>query len=517
MTFYATVSHMAGASEERWAGWGDPARAVTLPPRIAALLDAALGVRRGPGRVQLADVAVGAPSLEPPALQALYDAVGAEHVRTDPPARARHSAGKSTADLIRQRAGQTPHAPDAVVYPGSHEEVLAVLRACDEHRVIVVPFGGGTSVVGGLAPRPGTAIALDLRRLDRLLGVDAVSRTATLQAGVRAPHADTLLAPHGFTLGHLPQSYEYATIGGFAATRSSGQASSGYGRFDDMVVGLTVAAPAGTVELGRAPASAAGPDLRQLFLGSEGTLGVVTSVTVRVRPRPSVRRFEGWRFESFEAGTAAVRHLAQDGPLPTVLRLSDEYETAVGAHGSGGSLLVIGYEDGDRDASEVLRGAGGQPLGAEPGEEWAAGRFAAPYLRDALLDAGAFAETLETATFWSRLPGLYAAVRTALLDALEPALVLCHISHVYETGASLYFTVVCALGEDPLDRWARAKAQASEAILTAGGTISHHHGVGTEHRDGYLREVGPLAVDALRAVKARLDPNGILNPGILLP
>src|SRR6266542_3629304 len=158
-----------------------------------------------------------------------------------------------------------------------------------------------------------------------------------------------------------------------------------------------------------------------------------------------------------------------------------------------------------------------QPLGAEPGEEWAAGRFAAPYLRDALLDAGAFAETLETATFWSRLPGLYAAVRTALLDALEPALVLCHISHVYETGASLYFTVVCALGEDPLDRWARAKAQASEAILTAGGTISHHHGVGTEHRDGYLREVGPLAVDALRAVKARLDPNGILNPGILLP
>jgi alkyldihydroxyacetonephosphate synthase len=507
---------MAESSEERWAGWGSPRRAVTLPPRIGALLDAALGVRPGPAPVAVADVQVGPSGLPTPARQALADAVGAEHVRTDAEARVWHSAGKSTADLIRQRAGVAPHAPDAVVYPGSHDEVLAVLRACDAHRVVVVPFGGGTSVVGGLAPRPGITIALDLRRLDRLLAVDPVSRTATLAAGVRGPDADALLAPHGFILGHLPQSYEYATVGGFAATRSSGQASSGYGRFDDMVVGLTVATPAGTVELGRAPASAAGPDLRQLFLGSEGALGVITSVTVRVRPTPASRRFEGWRFESFDAGTAAVRRLAQDGPLPAVLRLSDEYETAVGAHASGGCLLVVGYES-DVDAAVPLRDAGGMPLGTGPGEEWAASRFAGPYLRDALLDAGAFAEVLETATFWSRLPGLYAGVRTALLEALDPALVLCHISHVYETGASLYFTVVCALGDDPLGRWARAKVRAGEVILAAGGTITHHHGVGTDHRDGYAREVGPLAIDALRAVKASLDPNGILNPGILLP
>jgi alkyldihydroxyacetonephosphate synthase len=507
--------------EGRWAGWGDPARAVTLPPRIHALLDAALGVRPGPGPVELADVKLAPSRLSPQALDALAGSGLAQHVRTDAEARARHCAGKSTADLVRLRAGETPHPPDAVVYPGSHDEVLDVLRACDEHRITVVPFGGGTSVVGGLAPAAGATdrpvIALDLRRLDRLVGVDPISRTATLQAGLRAPQADALLAAHGYTLGHLPQSYEYATIGGFAATRSSGQASSGYGRFDSMVVGLTVATPTGTVELGQAPASAAGPDLRQLFLGSEGALGVITSVTLRVRPLPASRRFEGWRFESFQAGTNAVRRLAQDGPLPAVLRLSDEFETATGSHGSGGCLLVAGYEGGGPDAAQVLREAGGTPLGAEPGEEWAATRFAAPYLRDAMLDAGAFVEVVETATFWSRLPDLYAGVRTALLEALDPALVLCHISHVYETGASLYFTVVCALGDDPLGRWAAAKAQASDAILAAGGTISHHHGVGTDHRAWYEREIGPLGVQALRAVKSRLDPNGILNPGILLP
>ena len=509
---------MADGSGGRWAGWGDPGRAVPLPAALRPLLQA-LGVRAGPGRVELADVVLAPSRLPTAAERALVAAVGAEHVHADTASRARHSAGKSTPDLVHQRAGRAPDPPDAVVHPGSHDEVLAVLAACTEHRVAVVPYGGGTSVVGGLASGPGPAIALELRRLDRVLAIDPIARTARLQAGLRAPEADRLLAAHGYTLGHLPQSYEYATIGGFAATRSSGQASAGYGRFDDMVVGLTVATPAGGLELGRAPASAAGPDLRQLFLGSEGALGVVTSVTLRVRPRPQSQRYEGWRFPSFEAGTAAVRRLAQDGPLPAVLRLSDGYETALTAPGIDGCLLVTGYDGDGPDAGAALRAAGGTSLGAEPGEAWAAGRFAAPYLRDALLDAGAFAETLETATFWSTLPGLYAATRGALLDALapQPRIVLCHISHVYETGASLYFTVLFALGDAPLQRWAQAKARASDAILDNGGTISHHHGVGTAHRDWYVREVGPLAVDLLRAVKSTVDPAGILNPGVLIP
>jgi alkyldihydroxyacetonephosphate synthase len=262
-------------------------------------------------------------------------------------------------------------------------------------------------------------------------------------------------------------------------------------------------------------------------------------VTVRIRPLPEQRIYEGWRFASFEEGAAALRRLAQDGPRPTVLRLSDETETFIGlaqpdAIGSGldnadaGCMAIAGYEGTAEDtaqrreqAAAVLRACGGTLVGAEPGERWAHGRYSAPYLRDALLDVGAFAETLETAAFWSRIPELYAAVRTALTEKLTeagtPPLVMCHISHVYENGASLYFTVVSAQGDDPVAHWAPAKHAANEAILGAGGTISHHHGVGTDHRDWYVREAGPLAVDALRAVKRRLDPEGLLNPGVLLP
>jgi alkyldihydroxyacetonephosphate synthase len=418
--------------------------------------------------------------------------------------------------------------------------VVEVLEVCSQHWVAVVPFGGGTSVVGGLAPHARSYagfVAMDLRRLDRLLELDTESRVATLEPGVLAPRAEALLRERGFTLGHFPQSYEWASIGGFAATRSSGQASAGYGRFDEMVMQLRVATPIGTLELGRAPKSAAGPDLRQLVLGSEGAFGVITSVSVRVRPVPEASGNEGWRFSTFDAGVAATRRLAQDGPVPAVLRLSDEVETAIGLVdpkqiGSGepqsGCLLVVRYEGsaasvaGQREGvAAVLRDAGGEPLGDQPGERWAAGRYAAPYLRDALLDVGAFAETLETATFWSNLPRLYAAVRDALTGSLTEQgalpLVLCHVSHVYPAGASLYFTVVCAQGDDPVPQWRHAKTAASEAIIAAGGTISHHHGVGTDHRDWLEGEIGLPSIEILRAVKQRLDPAGILNPGVLVP
>ncbi|MEZ7002535.1 FAD-binding oxidoreductase [Streptomyces sp. AD55] len=526
-----------------WNGWGDPDRAAPLPDTVTGLLRDLLGVTpRETPSVRPDDAAPPASPLAAPALRALRSAVGdrADRVRTDADARLRHTRGKSTPDLLRMRAGDTADAPAAVVLPESHDEVLAVLRACAAHGVALVPFGGGTSVVGGLAPEdPRPFAALDLRHMNRLLALDPVSRTATLQAGLRAPDAEELLAAEGYTLGHFPQSYEWATLGGFAATRSSGQASAGYGRFDEMVLGLTLATPEGTLDTGRAPRSAAGPDLRQLLLGSEGAFGVITSITVRIRPRPRVRRYEGWRFDSFEAGAAALRRLAQDGPRPTVLRLSDETETLVGLaqpdaigasldRSDAGCLAVVGFEGTEEDtarrredAAAVLREAGGTCAGDEPGERWARGRFDAPYLRDALLDAGALAETLETAAYWSRLPGLYAAVRDALTRTLTeagtPPLVMCHISHVYENGASLYFTVVSAQGEDPVAHWTRAKHAANEAILTAGGTITHHHAVGTDHRDWYVREAGALGIEALRAVKQRLDPAGLLNPGVLLP
>ncbi|HET9924514.1 MAG TPA: FAD-linked oxidase C-terminal domain-containing protein, partial [Methylomirabilota bacterium] len=286
----------------------------------------------------------------------------------------------------------------------------------------------------------------------------------------------------------------------------------------------------------RAPKSAAGPDLRQLILGSEGALGVITSLTLGLDPAPEHRVYEGWSLPSFAHGTAVVRRLAQDGPRPTVLRLSDEAETAmglaragaVGGGGgpSGGCLAIVGWEGGyeeverrRRATAELLLSAGAQAVPGA-GDAWAAGRFQAPYLRDALLDAGALVETLETVTFWHALPGLYAAVTTALRETLSgagtPPAVLCHISHVYASGASLYFTVACAQLADPIAQWQAAKAAAGEAILTAGGSISHHHGVGSEHRELYPQEVGPLGIEVLRAVKRTLDPAGILNPGVLL-
>ncbi|MEU4037477.1 FAD-binding oxidoreductase [Streptomyces collinus] len=523
-----------------WNGWGDPAKAAPLPDSVTGLLHDLLGVKpRTTPALALEDIDVPAPTAAPAALEALARAAGgAEHVRTDAESRVRHTRGKSTPDLLRLRVGDVADIPQAVVLPATHDEVLAVLRACGAHGLATVPFGGGTSVVGGLTPERSAFVALDLRRMNRLQAVDPVSRTAVLQPGLRAPEAEALLAEHGFTLGHFPQSFEWATIGGFAAARSSGQASAGYGRFDDMVLGLTLATPEGTIETGRAPRSAAGPDLRQLVLGSEGAFGVITSVLVRVRPLPATRVHEGWRFATFAEGTEALRRLAQDGPSPTVLRLSDETETLIGlaqpdAIGAGlesgaGCMAITGYEGTAEDtalrreqAAAVLTECGGTLVGTEPGDRWAHGRYSAPYLRDALLDVGAFAETLETAAFWSRVPELYDAVRTALTDTLTgagtPPLVMCHISHVYENGASLYFTVVSAQGADPVAHWAPAKHAANDAVLAAGGTITHHHGVGTDHRDWYVREAGPLGVEALRAVKRRLDPDGLLNPGVLLP
>ncbi|MEV4574233.1 FAD-binding oxidoreductase [Nonomuraea jabiensis] len=522
-----------------WSGWGDPALARELPSGVRALLRDFLGVRAPDvPAVGLESVRLPPVALPEPLLGLLAEVVGSAYVLTSHEARVRHTRGKSTPDLLRMRAGDGSAAPDAVVLPGSHEEVAELLRVCSAERVAVIPFGGGTSVVGGLTASGAGftgVIALDLGRLDRLLSVDAESLVASFEPGVRAPEAERLLAAHGLTLGHFPQSFEYATLGGFAAARSSGQASAGYGRFDDMVVGLTVATPIGTLDLGRAPKSAAGPDLRQLVLGSEGVFGVITSLRLRVRRAPDERRYEGWRFGTFAEGTAAMRALAQEGPLPTVLRLSDETETMIGlakpdAIGSGGSgcLLIAGHESGgvleggsvaarQAGAAAVLTRMGGEPLGAEPGQAWERGRFSAPYLRDSLLAAGATVETLETAGFWANLPRLYDAVRLALAGALGSPLVMCHISHVYETGASLYFTVVVAQEGDPVAQWERAKEAVNTAIVAAGGTISHHHGVGRDHREAYAAEVGPVGVSILQAVKDRLDPAGILNPGTLIP
>lgn len=526
-------------TEMHWSRWGDPAHAQPLADAARALVEAAFGEAPKRDVSRLDAVRLPDPQLAADLIAGLEHLVGKDNVRLDHETRVRHTRGKSTPDLIKMRDGDGSDAPDAVVLPSNHDDVAAIVDWCSDHRVALVPFGGGTSVVGGLvAQREGYAgvVALDLRRLNRLLDVDQESCTATLEAGLLGPQAEALLAEHGLTIGHFPQSFEYASIGGFAATRSSGQSSSGYGRFDAAVVGVSVATPIGTLDLGSAPANAAGPDLRQLVLGSEGAFGVITAVRLRVRKRPETKVYEGWRFSSFLEGTAALRDLAQSTASPTVLRLSDEAETSlnlakpseVGAASTGGCLMITGFEgeparvEADRAAVTArLVQLGGEPLGEAPGTSWAAGRFHGPYLRDSFLDAGVLVETLETATFWSNLKPLYDGVRTALEGALTeqgtPPIVLCHISHVYETGASLYFTVAAKQLENPLAQWAKAKTAASDAMIAAGATITHHHAVGQDHKPWLAKEIGPVGVQILRAVKNSIDPAGVLNPGVLIP
>ncbi|GAB2923394.1 FAD-binding oxidoreductase [Rhodococcus aerolatus] len=525
-----------------WNAWGVAEAAHPLPEQVRTLLGQALGVEhRDTPSVAEADVVLEPVVLPAAARAALEAAVGASGVDSSDATRLRHAGGRSTPDLLRRRGRAPQAAPDAVVAPGSVPEVQAVLAVAVEHDLAVVPFGGGTGVVGGVDPvradRAGV-VCLDLHRFDRLLALDEVSGTATLEAGLRGPQAESLLRERGFSLGHYPQSFRHATVGGFAATRSSGQASAGHGRFDDMVEALTLVTPRGVLAPGRAPGSAAGPDLTRLVLGSEGTLGVITDVTVRVHRVPEVTRYAGWSFPDLATGADALRTLAQSGSLPTVVRLSDEVETAMnlalaadvgGASPAAGGCLAVTTVEGTTahadarhaEVTALLRAAGGTPLGEAPARGWEAGRFDAPHLRDALLDVNAVAETLETATTWSRLHALKAAVTTALVETLTaagtPPLVMAHVSHVYPAGASLYLTVVFARGDDPAARWAAAKTAAGDAIAAAGATITHHHAVGRDHRPWMRAEVGDLGLDVLRAVKDALDPAGVCNPGVLIP
>ena len=526
-------------SQMHWSRWGDPARTSAVSETMRELIEAFLGPLEERPAVAREDVRLPEVGLDEHHLAALRGLVGDEHVHTDDEWRVARTRGKSTPDLLKLRSGDGSDAPDAVVRPLDHADVAAVVRFCADNDVALVPFGGGTSVVGGLAARrDGYAgvIALDLRRMTRLLDVDPVSGTATLEAGLLGPEAEALLAEHGLTIGHFPQSFQYASIGGFAATRSSGQSSAGYGRFDSLVMAMKVATPLGDLVLGSSPANAAGPDLRELVMGSEGAFGVITEVTLKVRPVPEVKVYEGWRFASFAEGADAMRRLAQGRAMPTVLRLSDEAETsvnlarpdAVGSESAGGCLMITGYE-GTLDQVSRARAAstalltelGGTSLGEEPGAHWAAGRFDGPYLRDALLDVGVLVETFETVTSWSNLSRVYDAVKAAVEGNLSgqgtPPLVLCHISHVYETGASLYFTVAAKELPDGLAQWLPAKAAASDAMIAAGASITHHHAVGQDHKPWLAEEIGPVGVEMLRAVKERIDPRGVLNPGILIP
>ena len=538
------------ARRSRWWGWGDDAHAGALPEAALPLLREELGAdgaARGP--VPIDDVRLADPALGDPVLDRLRAVAG---VTTDRVTRIVHAAGKGYVDLVRLRSGRPDDAPDAVVRPGDEAGVQAVLEICSAERIAVVPFGGGTSVVGGLTPlREGFAgvISLDLGGLTGVGRLDERSGTAVVRAGMQGPELEALLGAEGWTLGHFPQSFEYISIGGAVATRSAGQASTGMGRIDELVAGLRCCTPAGVMDLPAMPGTAAGPDLRELLVGSEGALGVITEATLRVRRAPATARYEAWVLPDFTAGAEAFRELEQAGTAPDVARLSDVHETRhslllsgalegtkgdlvrryLGARGiDGGCLMVLGWlgtaeSIGLRREAAVagVRGAGGAGLGTAAGRAWERNRYHGPYLRDHLLDRGVLAETLETATTWDNVLSLYRGVGDALRQSLAargtPPIVWCHISHLYPTGCSLYFTFLARQERGAeIEQWAAAKGAACEAIVTGGGTISHHHAVGLDHAPYLPREVGDLGVAALRAAKGALDPAGVMNPGKLL-
>ncbi len=549
----AAAGPAAAQPAMRWWGWSEPSHPPLLGARAQHSLRARLGATAPPQPpVALAQVRLEDSALSGSAGEELRKLLGGDRVSLDREARVRHAAGRGYLDLVRLRRGELQGAPDAVVSVGDARETLALLELCGRRSIAVVPFGGGTSVVGGLAPLRGrheAVIALDLARVVGIESLDRRSLTVTAGAGTRVAALESALAAQGLTLGHFPQSFEHVSLGGCAATRSAGQASTGYGRFEDLVLGLRLLTPSCEVELLPTPASAAGPDLRRLIVGSEGVLGVIDRLTLQIAPRPSSRRYDGLMFADFEGGMEALRQLAQDGVAPAVARLSDEQETQLTFELAGsslsrraaslylaargrrqGCLAILGFEGVEagrvraerRHALRIAHEHGAIALGRSPGKAWLASRFAAPYMRDELLTHGILVETLETASTWSNLSPLKVAVQRAIEGALQrcgtPPIVGCHVSHLYETGASLYFTFLAQalLGEEQR-QWQAVKDAASEAIVEGGGTITHHHAIGRDHAAYLQREIGAGGVAALAALKAQLDPQEIMNPGKLLP
>ncbi len=551
-------------SKISWNGWGWSAHKDTLSAReeLWAWLAGELGMPAllaTPARA-LEDIALPKSRLDSETRAKLVAMLGAENVRDDAYERAFHARGRSYHDVVRLRAGDLTAAPDAVLYPRSTGEVLALLALAAEYEIAIVPFGGGTSVVGGVSALSGSfrmVLTLDLSLMDRLIDVDAMERKATAEAGIYGPALEEGLREKGLTLGHHPQSFEFSTLGGWIAHRGAGQGSNRYGRAEDWFAGAKLATPRGLLVTNDFPASAAGPQLGDLLPGSEGVFGVITEATIRVRPLPQASDYRGYLFPDFAAGTAAIRAAMQEELPATMLRLSDAEETrfyrAYSSLGKTSGLghrlgelylkmrgfddnvaaLIAGFEgdakaihDARKRFAAIAHKLGALALGEGTGNRWREGRFHGPYLREPMMDRGIGVDTLETAVGWSKLETLHTAVRSALDTAMRATapmegahgIVLCHISHSYPDGASLYFTAIFPRAlESEIAQWQAIKKAASDAIVANGGTISHHHGIGEDHLPWMAQEKGALGIEVLRAIKHTLDPKGVLNPGKLIP
>jgi alkyldihydroxyacetonephosphate synthase len=522
-------------------GWGfegarlTPPEELVLAQRVAPFIELTTGrvVPPTPDEIHLP-----APRIRPP------DALAA-WCRQDDVSRAGHTYGKSFRDIVRALERRWELPPDVVAAPPDEGGVVAVLDWASRINAVVIPYGGGSSVVGGVeAPRDDDrpVISCDLGRLDRVLEVDHESRAALIQAGVFGPSLEAQLRPHELTLRHYPQSFEVSSLGGWIATRSGGHYATLHTRIDDFVESVRAVTPAGPWESRRSPGSGAGPSPDQLLLGSEGILGVITSAWMRLQDRPRFRASGVAKFATFEAGARAARALAQSGLWPSNCRLLDAGESMMTGAGSGDAhLLLIGFESADHPldeamarAAELARDHGGvvdirrsdqsevEGRQASAADQWRSAFLRAPYLRDSLVCLGLISETFETAITWDRFDAFVSDVKESAEGALRsegawPAILTCRLTHVYPDGAAPYFTILApGRSSGRLAQWQAVKDAVMSAIVAGGGTVTHHHSVGRDHRPGYDLERPALFAAQLRAAKKVVDPSAMLNPGVLI-
>jgi alkyldihydroxyacetonephosphate synthase len=529
----------------RWNGWGDDTVVYPLPGSATPFLELLVGQAVAPRGIAIGEVVSTVPESRLPAHPL---------VTTDALDRLCHARGQSLPDWIALRSGRIPAFPDGVAYPTGNDQIRELIDYAARVGAVLIPFGGGTSVVGHINALPGPApvLTVDLSHMNRLLHLDKVSELATFEAGVMGPDLEAQLRAQGFTLGHFPQSFELSTLGGWVVTRSNGQQSLGYGRIEAMFAGGHLESPAGTLVLPPFPASAAGPDLREVVLGSEGRFGVLTEATLRIRKLPEYEEFRAVFFPGFEQGKEAVREMMQARLPLSMLRLSTAIETettlALAGHesairmlkqwlrlrrvGEQRCLLVLGIT-GSKEAVRIARDDslaaaskyGGVHMGRGFGNQWRKGRFRTPYLRNTLWEMGYALDTLETATEWSNIPHMIEAIEQALRNGLadigERVLAFSHISHTYPWGSNVYTTYLYRMPADgdpdeTLRRWQALKGAATQAIISAGGTITHQHGIGTDHLPYLPSEKGALGIAALSDLCKRFDPQGIMNPGKLV-
>ena len=528
----------------RWNGWGDEATHYPLPQSALNYLENRIGAGLPLQDATLEEALSGIPASRLP-----------EHplISTQPMDRLLHARGQSLPDWIALRSGRIKVFPDGVAFPICTANVNTLLDFCRHTGTCLIPYGGGTSVVGHINPMPGEppVLTVDMSRMDQLLHLDETSRLAIFEAGIYGPEIENHLQKRGLTLGHYPQSFEFSTLGGWVATRSSGQQSYHYGRIENLFAGGQVQTFDGEFDLAIHPASAAGPDLKQVMLGSEGRFGILTRATVRLRGLPENESFQAAFFHDWESGAAAVREIAQAGVAVSMLRLSNALETETTLALSGKDNLVrwadrglrwVRYDEdrcllifgltGDlrlnrlayQQATGIMRAHGGLPTGTSIGKMWRKSRFLSPYLRNTLWEKGYALDTLETAMPWSGILGCAGQVLPGLRDGLaeigERVHVFAHLSHVYNDGASLYVTYLYRQAEDAdetLRRWQVLKSAASQVISTCGGTISHQHGVGRDHASYLGAEKGIIGMHILESIRQLCDPQELLNPGKLFP